>query len=266
MRFLHITDIHFLNHYPVAESGYDAIFKDMTSPIVQLKEALKKVDLTHLDAVVITGDLTECGNEADYKQLKKELEGLFGELPLLVTLGNHDVKEAFYKGWLETENKTEPYHTVTDLGEVVFIGLDNSDEVNQTGVLDEERCEWLATTLQQYRERNVIVFCHHHLIPSQATIPSISYFKQFEEILRDSTILAILCGHTHHAYEGTFAGKPYFTADNLSFSGEDEGDGLVRFEERSGFNYCVVQESKLKVEVIPALDQNRLLTRVDFKR
>ncbi|MGL4736602.1 MAG: metallophosphoesterase family protein [Cellulosilyticaceae bacterium] len=266
MRFLHITDLHFLNQYPQVESGYDAIFKKMTHPIKQLKAGLKKIDLTNLDAIIITGDLTECGSEADYRQLRVVLEEIFKDVPILVTLGNHDVKAAFYKGWLNQSHRCEPYHTVTKIKDVVFVGLDNSDEVDQTGILDQERCSWLATTLEQYRDEQVIVFCHHHMISSQATIPSIRYHKQFEQIIKESTIMAMICGHTHHAYRGSFAGKPYFTADNLSFSGEDEGDGIVRFEERSGFNECVVEACELIVEEISALDHKTLLTRVDFKR
>ena len=40
MKFLHLSDIHFLREYPKAEKGYNAIFNDMTSPLIQLKKAL----------------------------------------------------------------------------------------------------------------------------------------------------------------------------------------------------------------------------------
>ncbi|MGL4345085.1 MAG: metallophosphoesterase family protein [Cellulosilyticaceae bacterium] len=266
MKFLHLTDIHFLREYPKAERGYDAIFGNMTSPIEQLKQGLKRIDVNTLDAVLITGDLVECGDALDYRQLKAELEVLFGEIPLVVTLGNHDIKQAFYEGWLELAEQNNPYHTITTIKDVTIIGLDNSDEVEQTGVLTKAHCEWLEKALKQSEGSKVILMFHHHLIPEQATIPAVGYYEDFYQMIQRSNVMGILCGHTHHAYQGTFADKPYFTADNLSFSGEDEGNGIVRFEERSGFNYCEVQDGQLHVEVIKVLDQNRLLTTVDFKK
>ena len=57
MKFLHLSDINFLREYPKAEKGYNAIFNDMTSPLIQLKKALIMVDLSKIDFVIITGDL-----------------------------------------------------------------------------------------------------------------------------------------------------------------------------------------------------------------
>ena len=52
MKFLHLSDIHFLREYPKAEKGYNAIFNDMTSPLIQLKKALIMVDLSKIDFVI----------------------------------------------------------------------------------------------------------------------------------------------------------------------------------------------------------------------
>ena len=45
MRFLHLSDIHFLRKYHKAEKGYNSIFNNMTNPVEQIKSCLKKVDL-----------------------------------------------------------------------------------------------------------------------------------------------------------------------------------------------------------------------------
>ena len=48
-----------------------------------------------LDLVIISGDLTEDGEIDDYRYLKTWLENALGETTILVTLGNHDIKEHF---------------------------------------------------------------------------------------------------------------------------------------------------------------------------
>ena len=72
MKFLHLSDIHFLREYPKAEKGYNAIFNNMTSPLIQMKRALEKINLSEIDFVIITGDLVESGTYEDYEILKYE--------------------------------------------------------------------------------------------------------------------------------------------------------------------------------------------------
>ncbi|MGL5675887.1 MAG: metallophosphoesterase family protein [Cellulosilyticaceae bacterium] len=265
MRFLHLTDIHFLRTYPVVEEGYLSIFKEMTPPLEQLKKGLANIRLEDVDAVLITGDLTEYGTAEDYKALRQALEGLFGHIPLVVTLGNHDDREAFYEGWLEQQGNAMPYHTVTILGNTTIIGLDISDKIDQNGVLGEAHCRWLEEALAEAKGTDILLMMHHHLLPTQATIPPVAYKDTFESIIEQSDIKAILCGHTHHTYTGTFAGKPYYTAANLSFSGVDEGEGVVRFESNSAFNDCNLQNGRLEVRAVGAEQDKRLLTKVKFR-
>ena len=89
MMFLHLSDIHFLRRYPRVEKGYNSIFNCMTSPLIQIKNSLNKINLSEIDFIIITGDLVESGTSEDYEILKYELENLLGEIPYIITLGNH---------------------------------------------------------------------------------------------------------------------------------------------------------------------------------
>ncbi|MGL4337427.1 MAG: metallophosphoesterase family protein [Turicibacter sp.] len=262
MKFLHLTDIHFLINYPQEKSGYHSLFNTMTFPIEQLTKGLKKVN--DFDAVLITGDLTESGTKADYAQLKSDLVRLLGDTPIVVALGNHDNKLAFYEGFLEQLPSNEPYNTCVTLGNTAIISLDNSNPGYPNGIIDTTQCIWLEKTLAKIESEQIILMFHHHIIKDQFTIDAALYDDSFYQLVANSRIDAILCGHTHHAYAGTFAGKPYFTADNLSFSGEDEPTGIVRFEERSGFNYCVLENNKIEVTTIPIETDGKILAYVTF--
>lgn len=262
MKFLHLTDIHFLIDYPCEESGYNSIFKKMTNPLEQLKKGLKQI--SDYDVVLITGDLVEDGTKEDYKVLKEKLHEILGDIPILITLGNHDVKPAFYEGYLGKDARVEPYNETLIIEDTTIISLDNSHPEYPNGIITKQQCEWLKKTLATCQTEQIILMMHHHLITEQFNMPPAKYEDEFFELIKNSRIDLILCGHTHHAYEGTFAEKLYFTADNLSFSGEDTPFGYVRFEERSGFNYGELKQHQIKIKTIPVENTQKLLGNVTF--
>ena len=264
MRFLHLSDIHFLREYPSAEKGYNSIFNNMTSPLIQIRRALERVDLNKIEFVIITGDLVESGTYEDYVILKSELEKLLGNTPYILTLGNHDNKEAFYKGWFNKECN-DPYNTVNEIGELRIISFDNSQYKNSDGFISEEQYEWLENQLKGSTKKDTILMLHHHLIKDQFTTPAVSYDDKFENMIRESSIIGIFAGHTHHPFKGCFAEKLYFSTGSLSFIGYDESNGIVRFEESAKFNLCTYENGKISVEVISALDDSKLLGVVNFR-
>lgn len=264
MKFLHLSDIHFLNEYPKAEKGYNAIFNEMTSPLIQLKKAINMVDLSKINFVIITGDLVESGTCEDYLILKCELEKLLGNIPYIITLGNHDNKEAFYKGWFNKEC-SQPYNTVNEIGDLRIISFDNSIYKNSDGFISSEQYRWLENELKDNSEKDTILMLHHHLIKDQFTTPSVDVDENFKKIIRESSLVGIFAGHTHHPFNGIFEDKPYFSTGSLSFIGHDESNGIVRFEESAQFSLCTYKDGKISVQVLSALDDNKLLGIVNFK-
>lgn len=264
MKFLHLSDIHFLREYPKAEKGYNSIFNNMTTPLLQIKRCLDKIELNDVDFIIITGDLVESGEWEDYKVLKKELEGMFNGIPYFITLGNHDNKEAFYEGWYNKEG-SESYNVLEDIGELKVIGFDSSQYKNSNGFISNNQYSWLKNQLEINEGKDIILMSHHHLIKEQFTTEAIQLKPNFEDIIRKSSVIGIFVGHTHHPYEGIFGDKPYFTAGSLSFVGYDESNGIVRFEESAKCSLCTYSNGKISVEIISAIDDNRVLKVVDFK-
>ena len=264
MIFLHLSDIHFLREYIKEKDGYNSIFNNMTNPIIQIKKALEKIDKDTLDFIIITGDLVESGDSEDYKILKENLDVLFGNIPYIVTLGNHDNKKEFYKGWFNEELKDYPYNTTMEIENLKIISFDNSEYHNDNGTITLDRCNWLREELKKDLDKDVILMLHHHLLKDQFNLPSVSFDKDFEDIVNESSIIGIFSGHTHHPFKGIFAGKPYFTAGSLSFVGYDEEDGKVRFEEATKCNLCRYEDGKIFVDVIDVLEESKFLTCVRF--
>ena len=126
----------------------------------------------------------------------------------------------------------------------------------------------LKDSLNQLKDgskKDTILILHHHLIKDQFTTPSVDIDDNFEKIIRESSLVGIFVGHTHHPFNGSFADKPYFSTGSLSFIGHDEGNGIVRFEENAQFSICTYEDGKISVEVISASNDNKLLGIVNFK-
>ena len=84
--------------------------------------------------------------------------------------------------------------------------FDSSDEKFNDGLITDKSCMLLRKSLEN-RDIPTVVLTHHHLIKKQFEMPVAQYGDEFREIIRNSNILAVLNGHTHHPYEGVFEGR-----------------------------------------------------------
>jgi Icc protein len=265
MNVLHISDIHFRRHYLTAEDGYLGMLAAMQSPLIPLKECIRHAQKrTAIDLVVISGDLTEDGEVADYHFLKEQLQQLLGDVEIIVTLGNHDIKSNFRVGWCQTVASEKPYNQVRQYSELTVVTFDNSSYGKPDGVVDESQFQWLEQTLIELKGQPIIFVTHHHLLAQQSSTPAWAGANRLLELLSAHNVLCILNGHTHHAFSGEIDGIPYYTAASMSFVGIDEGKGLVRFEERYGYNLYRFEEGELVYQATENYLPNRLLKIVDM--
>lgn len=242
MKLLHLSDIHYRDRYEKAETGYLSVLTKMTPPLVNLKKCFDQVEKKELDGVVITGDLTEKGTVEDYQKLKIFLDQELGSLPVAVALGNHDIKTAFRNGWGLSDanlNDQKPYNAVYDLSGLKIISLDNAIAGYPNGVITHAQILWLEKQLIENKGKKIILIFHHNLMLGQDNLPSAYWDSHFYELIINSEILGILCGHTHYQYSGHFAGIPYATAPNMSFRGKNcNNQRDVEFEEFPGYQIC----------------------------
>ncbi len=240
----------------------------MKPPLLNIQEVVRQLNLEEIGLVVLTGDLTEGGDREDYQTLKRELTGIFGEIPLYPVLGNHDNKAAFFEGWLG-EKSARPYYNAANVWEgVTLLTLDNSRQGDEVGGIDESQCQWLKEALAQVTTEHCLLLTHHHLMPQQSDLPPAQYPPGFTALIQAGKINGILCGHTHSFYQGVFAGVPYFTAPSLSFvAGEVEpiaGGQRVSFVEQWGCNVYQFEKERILLSTVSAKQPQHFLGKVDF--
>lgn len=149
------TDLH------IREPGRLAYGRLDTSPY--LREAIATLQRLPQapDAVVVTGDLTDCGRPAEYAHLRALLQPL--SCPVFLLPGNHDDPAALRAGFPEhahlgTSGDVCYSHP---LGGMQLIALDTTVAGRPHGSLGAERLDWLERALHAARDRPVLLAMHH---------------------------------------------------------------------------------------------------------
>lgn len=228
-----------------------------------LKEAVTRLNaLTpRPDAVVITGDLTDFGQPAEYQQVRDVLNTL--TLPWFAIPGNHDSRPAFRQAFADRDwmdPQADFLHWCADDFTVRLIGLDSTVPEKPWGELCPERLSWLRERLASDTDKPTIVMLHHHPFISgidHMDRQNLRDTPQLAQILSDAPqVLRVLCGHVHR-FMVTQLGNtlvcsapgtshqvtPDFTPDSpATFSLEPAGFLLHRWNPTQGMttHYCPI--------------------------
>lgn len=239
---LQISDLHFLRSYPQTDLQYINSIRNGPSLDEKLRSCAVAAGKRKLDALIVTGDISDYGYAEDYVHVRDKLEKFFPHIPLAFTPGNHDVNREFSKGMFGRAYDGRPLNAVFDCGDICVISLDSSrDEVN-SGTISEDQCDYLLKALQHGKGKTTLLITHFHLLDGQDEMPPCSFPAALRSIVAESDVSAIFTGHTHHSYNGFFAGKPYFTAPSFSFYGQENADGSTDYLSCYGCNLYSLDE------------------------
>lgn len=252
-RFIHISDIHFLENY--SNDGFEALIAAKQHPKDNVVKALSNEVKEGLDFILITGDLTHEGMESDYQALNMLLKESAGEIPYIVLPGNHDRREAYCQGFLGIKPK-ENLDMVYVINGLRIITLDTGD--GKDGRLLKEQLNWLKEILSEPSENGTILALHHPLLPNQEGLNCAEYDPGLIDIIRQSDIIGTFCGHTHRNFASLFAGKPYFTSDSMSFSMTSKSDAL-QFEDNAAYNLVTLCDGVLSAKVKQVVPESAVI-------
>jgi Icc protein len=172
------------------------------------------------DVAVVTGDLVDHGEPAEYDHLRQLLAPL--QMPVFVIPGNHDAREKLREafrgdGYLPSGGYLQ--YTVEDYP-LRLVALDTLIPGTHGGMLCAERLAWLAAALAAQAARPTAILMHH---PPFAT--GITYMDNYglanaaglaEVVGRHPQVERILCGHLHRAIDRRFAGTVAGTAPSTA--------------------------------------------------
>jgi 3',5'-cyclic AMP phosphodiesterase CpdA len=175
--------------------------------------AIDAVILRHadVDAVLVTGDITDLGEEEAYARAAMLLSRF--AVPVLVAPGNHDRLAPFRDAFLAWPGIAEPAvpqkacHAAR-FGDVTVVTLDTAVDGADHGELGPEQLAWLDGTLAA--AETAIVAMHHPPFPvGIGFMDRIGLLdaEAFARVVgRHPQVKRIVCGHVHRVIIGDVAG------------------------------------------------------------
>lgn len=203
-KILVFTDLHFV---PEGETiiGLD--------PVERFSQGLAHAQERHPDAarIVITGDLTHHGTEAEYSRLKAALDHAC--IPVSLMPGNHDRRAPFLLAFPDTPATPDGFiQDAIDLEDTRLILLDTLNEDaddTHSGLLCDARLDWMEDAITAAGDRRVILFMHHPpILTGFGGMDWIGLKSRPElaaRLARHDTVHQIISGHVHRNIQGGFA-------------------------------------------------------------
>jgi 3',5'-cyclic-AMP phosphodiesterase len=217
MQIAHLSDPH------LCPPG--TLYQGVLDTTARFAQALTRAGAFAPDLVILSGDLAEHGDPAEYALACQLLGSL--PSPLLIIPGNHDDREGFRAGLSGLPNRVPvarsgPLHAVAEDGPVRVVGLDVTVPGAHHGQFEASHADWLEATLSQAPDTPTLLMMHQP--PFLTGMGYADDYRCFGEDLlaqilaRHPQVIRVLAGHVHRHMVTTFAGRPALTAPTTATS------------------------------------------------
>jgi outer membrane protein assembly factor BamB/predicted phosphodiesterase len=228
-RFIHISDTHIGSPDGKAEEDLRRTVKDIN-------------EMQGIAFVVITGDITELGTNAQLKLAKEILDSL--HVKYYIIPGNHD------SGWSESGgvsfNATfGDDKFLFDYNGIRFIGCASGPYLRMSdGHVPRNALVWLDKMLKKTPHGQPIIFLNHYPIDN-----GLDNWYEITDRLKKYNTIAILCGHGHANKAMNFEGIPgVMGRSNLRAKAAVGGFNIVDIRNDS----VIYSERRPGVETLPS--------------
>lgn len=214
LHFAQISDIHISSlgdHHDMLSGRSAGFLADILTDLNRIGD---------LDFVLITGDLLDTADQFEFDLFQQVIQSL--EKPYYVIPGNHDRRPPDRSEGLTRHQfarhfnpqvearPTAPeaqvgYWSIAVSPQVQIIGMDSIKDDDWSGIVDASQMEWLASELDKFTDKLVIIAIHHplHQLSPIDTIPPWDKFvcDNGPELLalldNHPQVKMVLTGHHH---------------------------------------------------------------------
>lgn len=205
MILVQLTDLHLR---PLGQRAYGVV---ETNTLVERAFRAVAALRPAPDAVLISGDLTDCGLPEEYDLLSGLIERYL-DMPVYLIPGNHDRREVMRARLAHLPGMAGEgfIQYAVDDHPVRLVMLDSVVPGSGHGELCAERLDFLDATLAAAPDTPTMVVLHHppiHTGIRHMDRINLRTAQAMEEIVgRNRQVERILCGHAHRAIVARFAG------------------------------------------------------------
>lgn len=161
------------------------------------------------DALLLTGDLTDLGDDDSYARLATAVAGL--GYPIIPCVGNHDDRAAFnryFPGFTDAHGFVQ-YER--DLGPLRFIVVDTLEPGRHGGAFCDARAAWLTARLAERTDVETFIVMHHPPIDCgiewMTTHNDEPWVGRFRTAVSGAAqVRGLICGHLHRSITVNWAG------------------------------------------------------------
>jgi 3',5'-cyclic AMP phosphodiesterase CpdA len=169
-----------------------------------------------VDAVLVTGDLSDDGSEESYRLARSALARF--ECPIHVLPGNHDDRARLREAFGLPGTGAEPVNYSVEVGPLQLVLLDSSVPGQDPGRFGPRDLAWLDAMLGEEPERPTLLALHH--TPLSTGLPGwdainldLAEIEALGEVVaRHSQLRVIVGGHLHRIAAARLAGCPVLSA------------------------------------------------------
>jgi 3',5'-cyclic-AMP phosphodiesterase len=222
---------------------------DPVARVERVVEAIRSLP-NPVDAVVVTGDLTDDGSEENYRRVRRLLERF--DAPIHVLPGNHDDRRNLREAFGLPGTGEEPINYSVGVGELCLVVLDSIVPGQDAGEYSQERLGWLDQELGRHSDSPILLALHHPPLPTglpewdAINVTPTDREAMAEVVARHPQLLAIVGGHLHRTAAGALAGCAAFSAPSASLQARPDFEANdVDFVDPPGFALHVFHDGEL---------------------
>jgi 3',5'-cyclic AMP phosphodiesterase CpdA len=212
-RLLQLSDLHTVRPGALASGVLDtnALLRAAIDTLVERLGALSP-----LDAVLVTGDVSDDGTPESYQIAQAELDRL--RLPVLAIPGNHDAREPFRAAFRDMPGMPDDgwIDWTHNLQDARIVGIDTLIEGQGGGTVRQESLGHLSRTLADAGGKPVIVALHHPPLRTGIRFMDAIGLADAEAlkavVSRYPGPLRLVAGHLHGVFHGMLGQHPVATA------------------------------------------------------
>ncbi|MFH8487502.1 metallophosphoesterase [Streptomyces longisporoflavus] len=173
-----------------------------------------------VDALLVTGDIADHGDEAEYEEAARILAAPF---PVLTCPGNHDARPSYRKALLGQAPDDGPVNEVHHIAGTAILMCDSTIPGRDEGLLDAETLAWIDTTLAALPDGTPALLAFHqppvelhHPLPDAYTLQQPEQLAALLEA--HPQVAAVLTGHAHTAAASVFAARPLIVGPAITWT------------------------------------------------
>ena len=249
----HLSD----THLTTEGTRYNQVL-DSTAALHRAVDVLRTAvtDGRRIDAVVLSGDLTDTGDPDAYQRLATAVATIDGDPVIVYATGNHDVRAELHRQLLHS-NESGPILQIRWADGLRIIALDSTIPGAGHGRLAPAHLADLEKELATSAPAGTVIVLHHAPIPPPS--PLLSYFalepssrRALSETIAGTDVRLVLAGHHHLAQSATLGSVPVAVAGSTTIRTDPLAPaGHERTWASGALNLVEVYPDTITVSVIP---------------